>query len=212
MKKIALIVASLGVAAFSHAVTWNILTFPSAPQGVNASAYTTFGMTVVPLTLGVPANGSNAITLLTPNGGVLGNNQFGSIFWEYEASNFAGTPTKVMYSVAGQVLGDGQVIWQEQVFGVDGVGNEFFLNSASGVLNSGNVVNNGFGLNGSINLPQHNYSKLRVKKLFNLVTGSTPGTNYASVGRINQAIVPEPTSMAALGLGLAAVLRRRNRR
>lgn len=212
MKKIALIAASMGVAALSQAVTWNILTFPPGPQGVNASAYTTLGMTVVPLTLGVPANGSNSVTLLTPFGGVLGNNQFGSIFWEYEASNFGGVPTRVNYSVAGSILGDGQVIWQEQVFGVDNIGNEFFLNSASGVLNSGNVVNNGFGLNGSIILPQHGYSKLRVKKLFNLITGNTPGTNYASVGRINQSIVPEPATMTALGLGIAGLLRRRSRR
>ena len=212
MKKIALVVASMGVVAASHAVTWNILTFPAAPQGINASAYTTLGMSVVPLTVGVPAVGSNSVTLLTPNGGILGNNQSGSIFWEYEASNFAGTPTKVTYSIAGSILGDGQVFWQEQVFGIDGIGNEFFLAVASGVINSSNVTNNGFGLNGAINLPQHNYAKLRVKKNFELLTGSTPGINYASVGRINQAIVPEPATMTALGLGLAAVLRRRTRR
>ncbi len=212
MKKIALIVASLSVVAASQAVTWNILSFPTGPQGANASAYTTAGMTVVPLALGVPANGSNAVTLLTPNGYVLGNNQFGSIFWEYEASNFASHVTGVTYSIAGQVLGDGKVTWLEQVYGIDGSNNEHWLADASGLITSANVQNNGFGLNGIISLPQHGYNKLRVKKSFVLTTSNGPGINYASVGRINQACVPEPATMAALGLGIAGLLRRRSRR
>lgn len=212
MKKLALIVASLGVTAASHAVLWNILSFPVGPVGVNASAYTTLGMSVVPLSLGVPANGSNAVTLLTPNGGVLGNSQIGQIFWEYEASAFSGHVNGVTYSIAGQVLGDGQVIWQEQVFGIDGVGNEHHLATQVGVINMGNTPSGIFGLNGIINLPAHQYAKLRVKKTFDLITGNSAGTNYASVGRINQACVPEPATMAALGLGLAALARRRRNR
>lgn len=214
MKKLALITASLGVAAFSQAITWNILAFPSAPMGINASAYTTLGNTVIPLTLGNPGTGSNAITLLTPNGNILGNNQFGQINWEYEATNLGAPAAAVTYSIAGSVIGTGQVFWQEQVFGIDNLNNEIFINSASGVINSTNSGGDVFGLNGVINLAQNSYTKLRVKKAFTLTTGQGAGTHYASVGRINQAIqvVPEPASMTALSLGALALLRRRRAR
>ena len=214
MKKLALITASMSVVAFSQAVTWNILTFPAGSMGVNASAYTTLGMTVVPLSLGVPAVGSNAVTLLTPNGNLLGNNLSADIFWEYEVSNLGAAASAVTYSVAGTVYGSGQVIWQEQVFGIDNLNNEIFLNSASGVIDTVNTPGNGFGLNGAVSLPQNAYTKLRVKKLFSLITGTGQGVQYASVGRINQSIqvVPEPASMIALGLGAAALIRRRRAR
>ncbi len=214
MKKLALITASMSVVAFSQAVTWNILTFPLGAMGVNATAYTTLGMTVVPLTLGNPAVGSNSVTLLTPNGNILGNNLSDNINWEYEVSNLGAPANAVTYSVAGTVYGSGQVIWQEQVFGIDNLNNEIFLNSASGVINTTNTPGNGFGLNGSIALPANAYTKLRVKKLFTLITTTGQGTQYASVGRINQSIqtVPEPASMIALGLGAAALIRRRRAR
>ncbi len=215
MKKLALITASMSVVAFSQAVTWNILTFPAAPLGVNASAYTTLGNTVVPLTLGNPAVGSNAVTLLTPNGNILGQNLSGGIFWEYEATNLGAPANVVNYSIAGTVIGTGQVIWQEQVFGIDGLGNEILIGTTgTQVINTANNPGQGFGLNGSITLAQNSYTKIRVKKLFELVTGTGPGTNYASVGRINQSIqvVPEPASMIALGLGAAALIRRRRAR
>ncbi|MCE9559918.1 MAG: PEP-CTERM sorting domain-containing protein [Armatimonadetes bacterium] len=109
------------------------------------------------------------------------------------------------------VLGSqSQVVFLEQVFEIDSLGNE--VGGAIGSISHTFTASTSFNWSGFMTLSRQ-VNCIRVKKALILAAPDTQGFDLAAVAINNQSIelVPEPASLAALGFGLAMVLRRKSR-
>lgn len=120
---------------------------------------------------------------------------------------------QVNVNLGALTLGSGTVYFTEQIIALDSNGNELpgVIGSISHVFTS----NSSPVWSGQINFSQ-TVTNFRAKKSFTLVAPDlTPGVvnDLAAVAIVNQNIqvVPEPATMTALGLGIAAMLRKRRK-
>lgn len=153
----------------------------------------------------------NSISFFTPSAIVA--DSFGSpgtMNMQYDAQAPSGQFfSSVMANISVNALGAGTVLFIEQVFELDNVGNE--VGGPIGLLTNNFTSSSAQTFSGAAVLTKQ-VNRIRVKKAFTLAApDNTAGLDLASVGIINQstAVVPEPATLTALGLGLAAIARRR---
>jgi len=130
----------------------------------------------------------------------------------YDATSTAPV-TSVFGSVGslsqGFVGGSGLIQFREDIFALDGNGNEI------GYLGGVSQSTAGTGTLDPVTISlSSNASSIRVKKSFVLTAFNTSAAaDFATLAQVNQSVnvVPEPASMAALGLGALGLLRRRKK-
>ncbi len=204
MKKVVLIAAlSVGASvAFAQNIQFYNYIFSSGPLAAGLTASVTSGAL------------ANAITFNTPNAKV-GDNlplRSGSLSIQYDAAATSNLiyANQVAVNLAGVIFGTGQIHFREDVFEIDAIGNEIrLLGSAERIFSAGPVVT----WNTLITFTGDPVQRIRAKKYFDLTAPDSGTLDLASVGFVNQApqVVPEPATMTALGLGAAALLRRRRK-
>ncbi len=204
MKKVVLIAAlSVGASvAFAQNIQFYNYIFSSGPLAAGLTASVTSGAL------------ANAITFSTPNARV-GDNlplRSGSLSIQYDAATTSGPifANAVGVNLGGAILGSGTIHFREDVFEIDAFGNEIqLLGTASRTFDS----TSGLSWNTVISFSGVQVQRIRAKKYFDLTATDTVAFDLASLGFVNQApqVVPEPATMTALGLGAAALLRRRRK-
>ncbi len=157
---------------------------------------------------------ANSISFFFNNANVgdLSPTRLGNVLIQYDACVDPGqsmTVDQVTINALGGLLGSGTIDFNEQVFQLDDV-----------TMQEGPLVGSLHDVITAGELPYHNEIDLtlaseciRVKKTFTLTAADTGAVDVASLGLVNQSltVVPEPTSMAVLGLGALAMLRRRRK-
>lgn len=190
-----LVVASLAtIGAAAHAVTFYNVIIASPPLS-NGSSWSSTG---------------NAINFYTPNAILMDGAPaaFVPFSIQYDADMGTGnSANQVGVNLAVVTAGSGFVQFTEQVFELDNANNEvggpigtdaFLFNPNTPV-----VYSNDIALSRSV-------QKLRVKKTFFMNAADVQNQlDLAAIQIVNQNVVPEPSALAALGLGLIAVARRR---
>lgn len=195
--KVPLIVLGIGCTALATPVIFSNITIASPPLSL--------GATWVTLGNSISFNLPNAIVgdpVAPLRAGTL-NIQFDGLAPAPAIGNEVGV------NLGAAISGSGTIFFQEQVFELDALGNEV----AGGPIG---VIEHVFLPGGPLtwsdmitfNRP---VERFRAKKFFTLSAVDTAALDLAAVGLVNQNIqlVPEPATMAALGIGVAALLRRR---
>ena len=158
----------------------------------------------------------NSISFNTPNA-VVGDaspTRSGILNIQYDACSTGAAAAIVTANVnlGTAVLGpQSQVVFLEQVFEIDALGgNE--IGGAIGSISHNFTSSSSFNWSGFMTLSRQ-VNCIRVKKSLILAAPDTQAFDLAAVAINNQSIqlVPEPASLAALGFGLAMVLRRKSR-
>lgn len=131
-----------------------------------------------------------------------------NIIYEVDSSN-AFPVNEIGLVITGAVVEWGRILWTEVVEDVNGV----IVGSASGQFLGSSYAG---GSDGPFNfstpvLLSQSLTRYKVKKNFFLGIGpqTLPTTSLASLGIIEQNAVPEPATIAAVSLGLAALAARR---
>lgn len=165
---------------------------------------------------------ANAITFSTPNAHVgdnsgtpVGSLRAGSLSIQYDAKALGGAmyANEVGVNLGGVIFGTGEIYFREDVFEIDSFGNEIqLLGSKDVTFNALNNPGPNVTWHDVIDFGGHQVQYIRAKKYIDLTAwDNVQGFDIASIGFVNQAphCVPEPATMAALGLGVAALLRRK---
>lgn len=194
------IVLSISAVAFSNAsaiVFYNVDI--QSPPLSDGSSWTALG---------------NSISFALPNaivGDPVDPTRAGSLDIRYDA--FTAAPaiaSHVGVNLGVAISGSGTIIFEEQVFEIDNVGNELGgpIGTITHAFNPGDPMN----WSGTITFSRA-VERFRAKKFFSLSAADTANFDIAALGIVNQNIqvVPEPATMAAIGVGVAALLRRRKR-
>ena len=199
MNRFAIVALTLVAAAAANAVTFSNITVQSPPLS-NGASWSLLG---------------NAIKVFVPNA-IVGDPthpmRSGTLNIQYDADCGAGqNATTVGANTAVVTLGPGMVVMNELVFNLDSAGNEIggAIGSYTHTFSSTTSSND----SATISLTGGG-RYLRVKKSFTLIAPDTNELDLAAIAIINQNVqcVPEPASMAALGLGAVALIRRRRAR
>lgn len=195
--KVAFLATMTVCAGSASAVTFSFVTIQAPPLSTGSS-YQAIG---------------NSISFFLPNaivGDAVAPLRAGNLTIQYDAD----TPAPAMGAEVGINLGvalsgSGTVFFNEQIFELDGLGNEIGL---IGQVSHTFVPSGSTSWSGSINFSR-TVERFRAKKYFELAASDTVDFDLASIGVVNQnvQVVPEPATMAAVSLGIAALVRRRKR-
>ncbi len=206
MKKVLLLLSMAAAASFSQAVTF---TFVQWTGDATASSGLVWGTN--------PNFNGNSLTM-TPSNAFVGDPRPGArfitfgVWYDVTATTPGELFTGMKASFSGAIAGPlSQITMTEQFIALDAQGNELGDLLPGGIVGTINVNNMTFSGSGSFN---QTVSAFRVKKSFSLFADTTNGFDLAQLQHINQAVnvVPEPATMAALGLGTLLVARRRNKK
>lgn len=191
------------------------LAFLSAVAGsASAITFSAVDIQAPPLSLGSSFSTlGNSISFFLPNaivGDAVDPLRFGNLTIQYDAL----TPAPAVASEVGINLGvalsgSGTVFFNEQIFELDSLGNEIgMIGQVSHTFLPGQATS----WSGTIDFSR-TVERFRARKYFELGAANTADFDLAAIGIVNQNIqvVPEPATMAAVGLGVAALLRRRKR-
>jgi hypothetical protein len=188
-------------AVSAQAVTFSNVIIQSPPLSTGSS-FSTIG---------------NSISFFTPNaivGDAVDPLRAGTLNIQFDASNFGGGAIfadEVVVNLQGVTLGSGVVFFIETIIELDALGNEIggIIGSASHVFDSSSSP-----VWSTTIVLDHTVHALRAKKSFTLAASATDVTDLAAVAGVNQNlhIIPEPATMAALGMGAVALLARRRRK
>lgn len=134
--------------------------------------------------------------------------RFGNIIITYEATD--ATPmNQMVLSLLGGLSGSGTIIVNEVIEDMNPGGGT--LASGGATLTAGNWLPPSYTATFNFSQPS---THIKVKKTFTLIAEDTQALDLASISLVQQKInqVPEPGTMAALGLGAVALLSRRRRK
>ncbi|MBS1705506.1 MAG: PEP-CTERM sorting domain-containing protein [Armatimonadetes bacterium] len=193
---LAALVAAVGAA---HAVTFSNFVYTSSPLSDGASQ----------------SFGGNSISFFTPNAivGDASTLRSGNLSIQYDAdAGVSVVSVGVLVSLGAPVLGSGTVNFTEKVWELDcNTGQTLGL---LGSISHSFDVNSGTVFSGNISLSSQ-VKCIRVLKSFDLNAPDTNDLDIAAVAVVNQSIqtapVPEPATLAVLGLGGLIVSRRRRK-
>lgn len=185
------------VAGSATAITFSAVDIQAPPLSVDSSFST---------------NG-NSISFFLPNaivGDPVDPLRFGNLTIVYDALSPApAIASEVGINLGVALSGSGTVFFNERIYELDTLGNEIgMIGEVSHTFLPGQATS----WNGTINFSR-NVERFRARKYFELAAPNTADFDLAAIGIVNQNIqvVPEPATMAAVGLGVAALLRRRKR-
>lgn len=194
--KLASVVCAFAVAGTASAITFSFVDIQAPPLS-DGSSFSTSG---------------NSISFFLPNaivGDPVDPIRAGNLNIQYDAYSAAPMiANEVGVNLGVAIAGSGTIFFQEQIFELDGLGNE--IGGPIGVIN--HTFNPGDPTNWSGTITfTHAVERFRAKKFFSLSATDTVDFDMAAIGIVNQNIqvVPEPATMAVVGLGVAALLRRR---
>lgn len=188
-----------------------------AAISANAVVFSNVIIVSPPLSTGATFNtNANSISFFTPNA-IVGDPvhpvRSGILNIQYDASNFGGPniyADEVVVNLGTAIAGSGTIFFQEQVFELDSNNNE--IPGPIGTVSQTFDVNSPMIWNTTIMLSRQ-VSNLRVKKSFVMSAVDTQAFDLAAVAIVNQnlQLVPEPATLAILGLGALAVVRKRRK-
>ncbi|MBX7131117.1 MAG: PEP-CTERM sorting domain-containing protein [Fimbriimonadaceae bacterium] len=197
--RILTLVSLVSVASASQAITFSNIQITSAPLS-NGSGFST---------------NANSISFTTPNaivGDPVDPLRGGLLTISYDADNFGVNivASQVGVNLGAAIAGSGMIHFSETVYEIDGGGN--IIGTPLGTVNHMFDQNNSSSFNATINLSR-GVTRLRAVKMFEMSAPDTQALDLAGVAIVNQnlQVVPEPATLAALGLGAAALIRRRRK-
>lgn len=139
---------------------------------------------------------------------------FVNIIYEANTANYSPV-SRVNMVIQGSVFFWGRMTWTETVEDLNN--NAEVIGTAGGTFLGSNYsggVDGPINFNGSLNL-SHASTNIKVKKTFTLdIDGqSLPTTTFASLGLVEQVLVPEPATVVAVLGGIVALgLRRKSKK
>jgi len=187
--------------------------------GVTAAEAVTFDNVIItapPLSTGATFAGlGNTISFFTPSalvGDPVAPLRSGLLSIQYDAHVGAndGPLGSVTNDTVGVVLGSGTITFSEDIFEIDGLGNEI----------GGPIAHIQGSYDATSATPwdetaafSRSALNIRAKKVYLLTAEDTRALDLAAVGIINQHFesVPEPASFAVLGIGIVAIIKRRKK-
>lgn len=199
--KVSFIVFALGCTALAMPVMFTNINVSAPPLSTGATW----------LALG------NAISFSLPNaivGDPVAPLRAGNLNIQYDGyTTEAAIGNEVGINLGAAISGSGTIFFQEQIFELDVQGNEVG-GGPVGVITHTFLPGAPMTWSDMITFSRP-VERFRAKKLFTLSAVDTAELDLASVGLVNQNLqlvpVPEPATFAALGVGIAAMLRRRRR-
>jgi hypothetical protein len=193
-----------------------ILAGMAAVAVASASFFSNVSIQAPPLSTGATWTAiGNSISFALPTaivGDPVDPLRFGTLNIEYDV--FTPGPAfanEVGINLGAALAGSGTIFFQEEIYEIDGVGNVIGggpIGAISHVFNPGDPTN----WSGMIDFSR-SVERFRAVKFFSLSATDTAEFDLAALGIVNQNIqvVPEPATMAVVGLGVAALLRRRKK-